>query len=63
MWKSLTIRTLLYLFKGLLRAVGRDLFDQKVSSTIVAVDELDLPGGKTQHHAEFDVQLEAKVGI
>lgn len=56
MFVSLTPLVLIII--GLLGAVGKELFESKVSGKVLEVEEIKLPGGKTQHHVSFDVSIE-----
>ena len=45
------------LLEGLLRAVGKELFNTTVDITVVNVDHVGLPSGKQLQHVIFDVKM------
>ena len=53
------VENLQFFIVGLLKAVGRDLFNIKVSSKVLTDENFPMPHGKgSQHHVTFEVYLE-----
>ena len=44
-------------FIGILKAVGRELFDTTVDFSILSIDFVNLPSGKKLQHVIFDVTM------
>ena len=48
---------ILCILQGLLKAVGKELFNTTVDITVVKVDHVGLPSGKQLQHVIFDVKM------
>lgn len=48
-----------YIYIGLIKAVGKKLFNESVSVEVVRISQELFPGGKAQHHVVFRLELES----